>query len=88
VKRDFVLKIYFGEEWKFVAILHSTVFQMSRDSSVCIATGYGLDDRIIAVRFPVGLEIFLFDTMSRPALGSTQPMGTVGSFPGGKAAGA
>jgi hypothetical protein len=37
----------------------------SQDSSVGIATGYGLDGR--------GLEIFLFDTMSRPALRPTQP---------------
>jgi hypothetical protein len=46
---------------------------MSRDSSVGIMTGYRLDDRMINVRFPVGLGIFLFDTVSRPALGPTQP---------------
>jgi hypothetical protein len=28
---------------------------------------------MIGVRFPAGLGIFLFDTMSRPALGPTQP---------------
>jgi hypothetical protein len=43
----------------------------SRDSSVGIATGYGLDDRTVEVRIPVGSRIF--STMSRPALGSTQP---------------
>jgi hypothetical protein len=37
---------------------------LRRDSVVGIATGYGLDDRGIGVRVPVG---------SRLALGSTQP---------------
>jgi hypothetical protein len=31
---------------------------MSRDSSVGIATGYGLDDRMIWVRFPAGAGNF------------------------------
>jgi hypothetical protein len=44
---------------------------MSRDSVVCIATGYGLDDRGFEVRVPVGERIF--STSSRPTLGSTQP---------------
>ncbi|PNF15401.1 hypothetical protein B7P43_G00944, partial [Cryptotermes secundus] len=26
----------------------------SRDSSVCIATGYGMDDRVVGIRVPVG----------------------------------
>jgi hypothetical protein len=43
----------------------------SRDSSVGIATGYGLDDRGVGVPVPVGARIF--STSSRPALGSTQP---------------
>jgi hypothetical protein len=38
---------------------------------VGIATGYGLDDRGVGVRVPVGSRIF--STSSRPALGSTQP---------------
>jgi hypothetical protein len=49
------------------------VTDMSRDSSVGIATGYGLDDRMIGVWFPAGLGIFLFDIPSRPALVPTQP---------------
>jgi hypothetical protein len=44
---------------------------MSQDSSVGIATGYGLGDRGVGVRVPVGSRIF--STSSRPALGSTQP---------------
>jgi hypothetical protein len=35
-----------------------------------IATGYGLDDRGVGVRVPVGARIF---SMSRPVLGLTQP---------------
>jgi len=46
---------------------------MSQDSSVCIATGYGLDDRKIGVWFPVELGIFLSITASKPALGPIQP---------------
>jgi hypothetical protein len=44
----------------------------SRDSSVGVATGYGLDDRGVGVRVPVGSRIFHSAT-SRPALGPTQP---------------
>jgi hypothetical protein len=46
---------------------------MSRDSSVGIALGHGLDERGSRVRFPAGLGIFLFATVSRTALGPTQP---------------
>jgi hypothetical protein len=45
----------------------------SRNSVVGIATGYGLDDRGVRVRVPVGVKNFLFSTASRPALGPTQP---------------
>jgi hypothetical protein len=38
-----------------------------------IATGYGLDDRGVGVRVPLGWKIFLYSTLSRPALRSTQP---------------
>jgi len=44
-----------------------------RESSVGTATGYGLDDRMTRVRFPEGARNFFFDTVSRPALGPTQP---------------
>jgi hypothetical protein len=51
-------------------------FSMSRgrsqDSAVGIATGYGLDDREVGVRVPVGSRIF--SSPRRPdQLGSTQP---------------
>jgi hypothetical protein len=42
-----------------------------RDSVVGIATGYGLGDREVGVRVPVGSRIF--SKSSRPALRSTQP---------------
>jgi hypothetical protein len=46
---------------------------MSRDSSVGIALGYGLDDRGSRVRFPARLGIFHFTSASRTALEPTQP---------------
>jgi hypothetical protein len=45
----------------------------SRNSSVAIALGYGLDDRGSRVRFPAGAGNFLFTTASRTALGPTHP---------------
>jgi hypothetical protein len=63
----------------------------SRDSSVGIALGYGLDDRDSTVRFPAGAGIFFLhhrvQNGSEAHLAS-YPMGTRGSFPGDKAAGA
>jgi hypothetical protein len=62
----------------------------SRDSSVGIALGYGLDDRVSRVRFPVGAGNFSLhhrvrnDSGAHPA---SCPVGNRGSFPGGKAAG-
>jgi hypothetical protein len=58
----------------------------SRDSSVGIALGYGLDDRGSRVRFPVGAGDF---SLHRVQNGSgahpdSYPMFTRGSFPGGK----
>jgi hypothetical protein len=51
---------------------HNLPFK-SRDSSVGIATDYGLHDWGSRVRFPVGLGIFLVSNMSRTDLGPTQP---------------
>jgi hypothetical protein len=62
-----------------------------RDSSVGIALGYGLDDWSSRVRFPAEAGNFSLhhlvqnDSGAHPA---SYPMGTRGSFPGGKAAGA
>jgi hypothetical protein len=64
-------------------------FSKSRDSSVGIALGHGLDDRGSRVRFPAGAGNFSIhhrvqnDSGAYPA---SYPMG-IGLFPWGKAAG-
>jgi hypothetical protein len=61
------------------------------DSSVGIVLGYGLDDRDSRVPFPAGAGNFSLHhrvqngSAAHPA---SYPMGTRGSFLGGKAAGA
>jgi hypothetical protein len=45
----------------------------SRDSVVDIATAYRLDDQGVWVPSPSRVKNFLFSTLSRPVLGSTQP---------------
>jgi hypothetical protein len=55
----------------------------SRGSVVGIANGYGLDDRGVRVRVPVGSRIFslhVVQTGSGVHL-TSYPMGTGGSFP-------
>jgi hypothetical protein len=42
-------------------------------SSGSIVSDYGLDDRAIGVRSPAGAEDFSLASVSRPALGPTQP---------------
>jgi hypothetical protein len=67
------------------------IINYSRDSSVGIALGYGLDHRGCRVRFPAGAGNFSLHhpvqtgSGARPA---SYPMGTRGSFLGSKAAGA
>jgi hypothetical protein len=63
----------------------------SRDSSVSIALGYGLNDRGSRVRFPAGAGNFSLHHHVQNGSGpypDSYPMGTRSSFPGGKAAGA
>jgi hypothetical protein len=63
----------------------------SRDSSVGMALGYGLDDRGSRVRFPAGVGNFSLHHGVQNGSGgppSSYPMGTRGSFLGSKAAGA
>jgi hypothetical protein len=62
------------------------------NSSVGIALGYGMDDRGSRVRFPMGARNFplhhRYVQNGSEAHPDSYPMGTRGSFPGGKAAGA
>jgi hypothetical protein len=63
----------------------------NRDSSVDTAMGYELDDRGSKVRFPVGTGNFSLHYRVQNGSGAhpaSYPMGTRGSFPEGKAAGA
>jgi hypothetical protein len=63
----------------------------SRDSSVSIELGYGLDDRGSKVRFPAETGIFSLHHSVQNGSGAhpaSYPVNTRGSFPGGKAAGA
>jgi hypothetical protein len=61
----------------------------SRDSSVGIVLAYGLDGRGSRVRFPAGAENCSLHHRVQNGSGAhpaSYPMGTRGSFPGGKAA--
>jgi hypothetical protein len=63
----------------------------SRNSSVSIALGYGLDDRGSSVRFPVGAGNFSLHHRVQNGSGAksaSHTMGTRGPFLGGKASGA
>jgi hypothetical protein len=66
----------------------STNAPQSRDGSVGIALGYGLDDRGSRVRFPAGAGNFsLYHQNGSGAHPASYSMGSGGSFPWGKAAG-
>jgi hypothetical protein len=64
---------------------------VSRDSSVGIALGYGLHGHSSRVRFPAGSGNFSHHHRVQNGSGArpdSYPMGIRGSFPGGKEAGA
>jgi hypothetical protein len=66
-------------------------FDKSRDSSVGIALGYGLDDRGSRIRFPAGDENFSLHHRVQNGSGAhpvSYPMSTGDPFPEGKVAGA
>jgi hypothetical protein len=63
----------------------------SRDNSVGIALGYGLDDRGTRARFPAEAGNISLHHRVQNGSGAhpaSYPMGTTASFPGSKAAGA
>jgi hypothetical protein len=73
-----------------VNFLQPPVVMWSQDSSVGVATGYGLEDGGVGVRVPVGQEFSLLHVVQ---IGSgvhstSYTMGTRGSFLGGKVVGA
>jgi hypothetical protein len=73
-----------------VSLREEHKLKMSRDSSVGIALGYGLDDRSTRVRFPAGAGNFSLYHRVQNGSGAhpaSYPMGTRVSFPGCKAAG-
>jgi hypothetical protein len=60
----------------FVTHLNIILLSMprrSRVSSGSVVSDYGLDDRAIRVRSPAGAKGFPLSSVSRPALGPTQP---------------
>jgi hypothetical protein len=71
-------------------IIILTVTVESRDSSVGTVLGYGLDNQGSRVQFLVGAGNFSLHHHVQNSSGAhpaSYPMGTRGSFPGGKAAG-
>jgi hypothetical protein len=73
----------------YISVTHWNVNE-SRDSSVGITIAYGLNNRMIGVRFVVGAGNFFFQHRVQTGSGAHPafyPMSTEGSFPGGKAAG-
>jgi hypothetical protein len=60
---------------------------LTRDSSVGITTGYGLDGRMIGFRFPAGGREFFYSPRVQTGSGphpASYPMGIGGSFSGDK----
>jgi hypothetical protein len=61
------------DQWQALVNTITRIQEKSRDSSVDIALGYGLDDLGSRFRFPVWAGKFLITTACRTALGPTQP---------------
>jgi hypothetical protein len=74
----------------FVTVEHFLILHVgSHDSSVSIVPGYRLNDRCSRVQFPVGAGNFSLHHCVQNGSGAqpaSYPMGTRGSFLGGKAA--
>jgi hypothetical protein len=68
---------------------HATAeYNRERGSSVSIVYDYGVDDRAIGVRYPAEAKDFSSISCVQTGSGAHPdpcPMGTRGSFPGGKA---
>jgi hypothetical protein len=59
--------------WKVKVNTKYNKYTEEAGSSGGIVSDYGLDDRAIGVRSPAGARIFPLSSVSRPALGPTQP---------------
>jgi hypothetical protein len=73
--------------WTVVINVTIPLSVQSRDSSVGVALGYGLDDRSSRVRFPAGAGNFSLHYRVQNSSGThpaSYPMRTTGSFPGSK----
>jgi hypothetical protein len=70
--------------------MYTYIYIQIRDGAVGIATGYGLDDRGIGVRVPVGSRIFFSPRRPDQLWGPSSLLskGTESSFRKGKVAGA
>jgi hypothetical protein len=80
-----------GKQLEVQRFIRSPLRKMaSQNSALGIPTAYGLDDRGFRVRVPVRSEFSLprIVQSSSGAHSASYPMGTEGSFPGGKATGA
>jgi hypothetical protein len=73
---------------ELIVLIWVQVYNGSRDNSVGIATGYGLDDRGVGFRVPVGARIFSSNCRPHRFWGppSLLSNGNRGLFPGRKAA--
>jgi hypothetical protein len=71
-------------------MIRPNIVDINETYPVGIALGYGLDDRGSRVRFRAGAGNFFLHRVQNGsgAHSASYPMGTGGSFPGGKAAGA
>jgi hypothetical protein len=69
ISRPQLQRLFTATKPKHKYSLHIATY-WRRDSIVVLATGYGLDDREVGVRAPVGSGIFY--SPRRPTLGSTQ----------------
>jgi hypothetical protein len=88
-QRSVAKNVHQLESGRYIIVVIKELLK-SRDSSVGIVLGYGLDNRGSGVRFPAGAGNFSLNHRVQNGSGAhpaSYPMGTRYCFPGGKAAG-